>query len=97
MADMHDLPCGIREMSWGQCENEELEKKETGHVTVAQIEILVVSVNKLCFSSATQLRSFFFLLPLSTRKLCWVSEGTQGTLMAQLLFQKHRSRAFREL
>lgn len=60
MADMYDLPCGIREMSWGQCENEELEKKETGHVTVAQIEILVVSVNKLCFSSATATQIIFF-------------------------------------
>lgn len=76
-------------MSWGQCENAELEKKETGQVIVAQIEILVVSFNKLCFSSATATQIIFFPpLPLSTRELCWVSEGTQGTLHGPITLSK---------
>lgn len=42
-------PCVVTKVSWRQQENEELGKKEAGHVIVAKAEIPVVSFNKLLF------------------------------------------------
>lgn len=72
-------------MCWGPGENEELGKKETGHVTVAKVEILGVSFNTLFVFSAVATQMVFPVLLSPRDPSAGWERGHKGVSVAQLL------------